>query len=84
MTCVELHVHRKQLVGAPEKRLEKLMRQVCLKVYEGDLLKMSDDYASEKAGETIKQLLNRGFIDRAELYEHLIRWCALKLQEVRT
>ncbi len=81
---IELHMHRSALVGNPDQRLKTLLHEVLEKVYNNNLMAMADDYTAEKTAETVRQMLNKQFIDRAELYEHLLRWAIRKLQEVRT
>jgi len=79
MTVVQLHAHRTNLSGRPEKKLSKLLEEVLIKVYDGDVLQMADNYSEEKVAIAVRQLFKDGYIDRGEMYEKLIQWCASKL-----
>lgn len=78
---VYLHEHR-ELKGHPEKELEILLWKLLEKKYQNDILAMAEDYAEEKARQTLAQLNVNHYIDREELYESLIAWALLELGEL--
>ncbi len=76
-----LHEHR-DLNGHPERELRKLLWRLLKEKYQDDILEMAEDYAEEKARQTLAQLTVNLYLDREELYESLIAWVLLELGEL--